>query len=152
MIRRDEGLGRPERAARAYTLLGFTNQGPAFDLVWSDFDHRRPTMGWLIDVYRTARRAYCRNVWARHWCRCYLEASDPATAFAAYELLASTLDSRAWLWLRPELDDMPPTAWLRAHWDMNLKRLDDISKASENELKDKLFATRTMARTHAPWL
>jgi hypothetical protein len=102
-------------------------------------------MGWLTDVYRAARRAYRRNVWARHWCRCYLEASDPATAFATYEPLASTVDSRAWLWLRPELDDMPPAVWLRAHWDMNLKRLEDISKASQNELKDKLFATRTMA-------
>lgn len=92
------------------------------------------------------------NVWARHWFRTYLEAQDAVASFAAYELLANTLDGRAALWIGPQLKASPMEGELRSHWNANTARLNQETKRRSNELKDRLFATKTMARTQAPWL
>lgn len=151
-IRDGEATGRADRIARAYTLLGFADTTPIFEALWSDFELRKPQSGWLTHVYREARDAFQRNRWARHWYRAYLEATDPAASFAAYELLVAAADMRATLWIKRDGELGGLTGVRRRHWDINVSILNKSIKRRGEQLKDRLFWTKTMSRTQWPWL
>ena len=150
-IRDGESTDRVDHIARAYTLLGFSDATPKFEAIWLEFEQRKPTDGWLADVYHKSYTAFLRNQWARHWYRAYLSANDPIDAFANYELLIDAVDGRARLWIsKRELRTM--TYMLRKHWDANIDTLNKSIKRKREDLKDRLFWTKTMSRTQWPWL
>lgn len=88
-------LGGDRALARSYTLLGFCDQTPIFEAIWSEFETRRPRASWLEQVFATSNEAYRRNKWAREWFDRYLRATDGTSAFAAYELVLRTVVGRA---------------------------------------------------------
>ena len=137
--------------AKAYTLLGFVDVSPEFNAVWEDFSNRKLERGWLAHVYGESRKQYDRNRWARHWYQAYINAEDPADAYAVYELLLSCADRRSVYWLKGnDLDSRPE--FLQRHWNANATDLNSAIKKRHEELKNTLFFTKTMSQSHAPWL
>jgi hypothetical protein len=151
IIREDEASCRADRVARAYTLLGFADATPAVEAIWSEFKPRKPRRGWLAHVYDKSYAVFQRNQWARHWYRLYLSASNPVEAFAAYELFIKSVDGRAMLWIKKS-DLHTLRADQERHWDVNVNALNKAIKRKGEELKDRLFWTKTMSRTQWPWL
>ncbi|MER9518920.1 hypothetical protein NKI44_16460 [Mesorhizobium sp. M0614] len=150
-IRDDEASGDAARIARAYTLLGFCDLTPAFEKIWTEFEARKPRTGWLAEVYATGSDHYRRNRWAREWYRRYLHAADQATAFAAHEVLAKTIDGRGNLWIKGKDIELLTTPVGR-HWDTNLTVLNQAIKSRSETLQDKLYGARIMRQTQSPWL
>lgn len=151
VIRDCEATGRASNIAKAYALLGFADVSPEFDAVWEDFSNRKLERGWLAHVYGESRKQYDRNRWARHWYQAYINAEDPADAYAAYELLLSCADRRSAYWLKGnDLDGRPE--FLQRHWNANATDLNSAIKKRHEELKNTLFFTQTMSQSHAPWL
>ncbi|MES0100540.1 hypothetical protein [Mesorhizobium sp. M0019] len=147
-----EASGRAGDIAKAYTLLGYSDAVSPFINLWDEFSDRKPVDGWLASVYQGSHAAFELNGWARHWYRAYLDAPDPAAAFAAFELLLSYLDGRASLWIEIRSELEPGELYLKAHWDSNVHELNDVIKKSRDKLKKTLFHTPIMEQTQHPWL
>ncbi|MER9650056.1 hypothetical protein [Mesorhizobium sp. M0199] len=152
IIRDGEASGRAGDIARAYTLLGYSDAVSPFINLWEEFSDRKPVHGWLASVYQLSHAAFELNRWARHWYRAYLDAPDPAAAFAAFELLLSCLDGRASLWIKIRSELEAAQRYLKAHWDSNVSELNDAIKKSRDKLKKTLFHTAIMEQTQHPWL
>lgn len=152
VIRDGEASGRAGDIAKAYTLLGYSDAASPFINLWDEFSDRKPTRGWLASVYQVSHAAFELNRWARHWYRAYLDAPDPAAAFAAFELLLSCLDGRAPLWIKIKSELEPAERYLKAHWSSNVRELNGVIKKSRDKLKKTLFHTAIMEQTQHPWL
>ncbi|WP_217574799.1 hypothetical protein [Mesorhizobium sp. GbtcB19] len=152
VIRDGEASGRAGDIAKAYTLLGYSDAVSPFIGLWEEFSGRKPNRGWLASVYQASHTTFELNRWARHWYCEYLNAPDPAAAFAAFGLLLSCLDGRASLWIKIKSELAPAEGYLKAHWNSNVNELNDAIKNSRDKLKKTLFHTAIMEQTQHPWL
>lgn len=137
--------------ARAITILGFCDQAERFDRTWETLNSTIPNDGWLRHIYEDSRHTYGRGRWARHWYCCFLAATSAEDALASRMLLQAAMDGRATLWLdRKDITALP--RWKRQHWDVNVSGLNQANKKFKERLKDKLFWTKIISKTQAPWI
>lgn len=137
--------------ARAVTILGFCDQSERFDRTWEKLDSSIPKDGWLRHIYEESKHTYRRGRWARYWYRRFLATTTLKDALASRMLLQSAMDGRATLWLdRQDISTLP--RWKRQHWDLNVAGLNQSNKKFKERLKDKLFWTRIVSKTQAPWI
>jgi hypothetical protein len=144
----------PASQALGYLLAGYLDRDTDSDALWQRVPAPAAHARWLSDVYEMAKLSYDENGFAHAWHQRFLQATDPADAFAALELFFECADARAQIWavaeIRASRDEIG--AEKRSHWWMNSPRLNDAAKKSRDAKKDKLFGTRIMDQTQDPWL
>lgn len=87
--------GQPSRQARAITITGFLDRSAEADALLDAMSKRTGLLG---RAYKSARYAYERNIWARHWFG-ELAASDCQQSFWKNGVLVSKIvDGRIDLW------------------------------------------------------
>lgn len=137
--------------ARALTLRGYADQDEQFDQLWIDLAPLGASGGWLGSVLSSSRHVYDQNAWARHWYDRFIKAEDEAGVFAAHALMRSAIDVRAQIWIsREELCSM--SKFNRQIWMLTIGAVNKAIKDRREKLKDTLYWTKIMARTHSPWL
>ena len=148
------GQERPSARALGYQLASYLDQDAEADALWKAMAAPPAHARWLSDVYDAAKLSYDENTYAHAWHRIFIDAADPATAFAALELFFECADARAQLWAAAEIRAHRDTlgAEKRTHWWMNVARLNEAAKKSRDSKKDKLFGTPIMDQTQDPWL
>ena len=91
---------------------------------------------------------------ARHWWKAYLDASDPAAAYAAWVLFLRAADRRIWTWIQQEIDSVSEKddffKQKMAHVRLNLHDLKRACKEREKEF-DRNFLYRKVSEGIGPW-
>jgi hypothetical protein len=152
VVQRDALAAEPWKAARAYTLLGFSDSNSSWDAIWSDLETSRPSGGWLSFVFENSLHSYRRNIWARHWFERFTSATEPVDIFAGFELLAGSIDGRASDWISETFTAGMIKGEKARHFRANTARLNNMIKGYADQRKKTLFWTNIMEHTHAPWL
>jgi hypothetical protein len=150
VIESDAASGILALEARALTLVGWLDRGPAHSRLLPLLDNRR---GYLGEVARTARDRLHRNWLARAWFNEFLSRRDPEASWAAFRMTLRCADRRLYLWASEMTDavvDLPD------RWRLALAAAEsDIANAidgNERGLDDLLFGTKIgSSKILAPW-
>ena len=129
--------------------LGTADTLPVVD-AWPEGQMRTDS----ADLRRKAARLRWREACARHWWRAYLEAQDPANAYAAWILFLRSADARAWTWICDDVEAQNASddffALKLAHVQLNRQKL---KRAMEKRLdkRDKKFLDHDIVAGIGPW-
>lgn len=139
------------RQRRATVLEGFRahNSLPVAE-AWPDSELKTTNsrLNWL------SARARWIEACARHWWKSYLDASDPATAYAAWVLFLRSADSRCRVWMREDIDAISEKDDFfevkMTHVRLNR---DELNSALKKRAKafDKNFLYRKITEGIGPW-
>lgn len=99
-IRSELQTGQPARQARAIAVTGFLDESEDADELLVSSSKRRGLLG---RAYQSAKYAYERNIWARHWYGQLAGSNDQETFWRNGVLLSKIVDGRIDLW-RDEYD------------------------------------------------
>ena len=131
----DEKLasGLPSGIARALMVAGFSDSNPhAAETIKRFADHK----GFLGSVWDSARYAYERNEWARHWYLQMTTTHDPKEFWRGAVLLTKVVDGRYALWRG---DDATATQTFRRFFPTVESRLENRIKSWQDKRQKKLF-------------
>jgi hypothetical protein len=151
VIERDKTSPLAWRRRRSLVLGGFRSHAvlPVPE-AWPDGEIRTSH----DELRRWCARFRYRAACARHWCRAYLAADNPDTAYAAWILLLHSADRRAWVWMSNEAvltsDDSAFCRRKINHVELNLSKLRRAMEEQEREMNRK-FLNRRIAEELAPW-
>ena len=140
------------RRQRARVLEGFTTDNvlPVTD-AWPDGELKTPGARLTCIAARSKWTEAC----ARHWWRSYVEASDPASAYAFWVLFLRSADRRSWVWMEKDINtagELEEFAGLkRAHARLNRKKLERAMKKREEKFDEKLLY-RKVSEGIGPWI
>ena len=152
VIKKDRASLYAWRQRRATILEGFsiTNALP-ITCAWPDGELK--TDGAVL-ICKSARSKWIEAC-ALHWWRIYLEARDPAEAYAAWVLFLRSADRRSCVWMQEdidangELDDLFDLK--KAHVRLNRNNLKHALKKREEKF-DQNFLYRKISKDIAPWV
>lgn len=142
----------PSHVARAYTLIGFCDEGECIDKVWHKLNQHPPADRWLRDVWRSSRSAYERNQMAKRKVKDFWKADSEVDAFVTLREAIDVIDSRAVLW--PEIPVGEAEDYDRRRLQHMNFAISDINRRIKKRLqgyKRTLFHTRIPAQNMAPW-
>ena len=140
---------------RAEVLAGFTanNSLPVVG-AWPDGEIRTTHAKFAL---RSARHRWIEAC-AHHWWRTFLNACDPAEAYAAWVLFLQSADRRAWVWIRQDIEiaDDSTDFFQRKikHVRLNQSNMERAMKKREEKSGDKLdqhFLYRKTVQSVGPW-
>lgn len=150
VIAEDEASGVVWRRQRAGKLRAFRA------------NNRLPVDAWPIgladDSAEFRRREIVRwkrsEAFARHWWDLYWEAESDDDAYAAWQLLLSGIDRRAFIWMKSQATETSVTgvrsARRRRHVALNLNALKSAMKKSEKKLDEEFLGRKTVLGI-GPW-
>jgi len=136
---------------RGVALAGFViNNTLPISGAWPDGE-LRTSYAWLkckADRFRWIEAC------ARHWWRAYLQAHDPADAYAAWVLFTRSADNRAWVWMREEIIAANDTSsffkFKLSHARLNRSQLKNAMKNRAAKF-DETFLWRKTVEGVGPW-
>ncbi len=143
------------RQSRAEVLAGFTvNNSLPVAGAWPDGETRTTHAKFTLVSARHRWIEAC----ARHWWRTFLNACDPAEAYAAWVLFLHSADRRASVWIGQDIEtaDHSTDLFQRKinHFRLNRSNLERAMKKREGNFGDKLdqhFLCRETVRSTGPW-
>ncbi len=143
------------RQKRAEVLAGFTaNNSLPVAGAWPDGEIRTTHAKFAL---RSARHRWIEAC-AHHWWRTFLNACDPAEAYAAWVLFLQSADHRAWVWIYQDLEaaDDSTDFFQRKikHFRLNHSNLKNAMKKREGNFGDKMdqhFLYRKTVQSIGPW-
>ncbi|MYB55749.1 MAG: hypothetical protein F4X51_05100 [Gemmatimonadetes bacterium] len=143
------------RQRRAEVLAGFSaNNSLPVAGAWPDGEIRTTHANFTM---RSARHRWIEAC-AHHWWRAFLNACDPAEAYAAWTLFLRSADRRAWVWIGQDIEtaDDSTDFFQRKinHFQLNQSKLENAMKKREGNIGDKLdqhFLYRKTVRGAGPW-
>ena len=154
-IQNDRASALVWRQKRAEMLAGFSahNSLPVAG-AWPDGETRTTHAKFTLISARHRWIEAC----AHHWWRAFLNACDPAEAYAAWVLFLHSADRRAWVWIYQDLktaDDSTDFFQHKInHFQLNKSNLKTAMKNREGNIGDKLdqhFLCRKTVRSTGPW-
>ncbi len=139
----------------AEVLAGFTaNNSLPVAGAWPDGEIRTTHAKFAL---RSARHRWIEAC-AHHWWRTFLNACDPAEAYAAWVLFLQSADHRAWVWIYQDLEaaDDSTDFFQRKikHFRLNHSNLKNAMKKREGNFGDKMdqhFLYRKTVQSIGPW-
>ena len=151
LIERDRASCYAWRRARAMVLDGFRadNSLPVAE-AWPDRELKTTNsrLKWI------SARSRWIEACARHWWKSYLDAFDPAKAYAAWVLFLRSADSRCRVWMREDIDAISESddffKLKMAHLNLNNDDLNRALKKRAMEFKKK-FLYRKITEGIGPW-
>ena len=151
VINRDTASPFVWRQKRATVLEGFRahNSLPVVE-AWPDGELKtyNSRLKWM------SARSRWIEACARHWWKSYLDASDPAKAYAAWVLFLRSADSRCRVWMREDIDAISESddffKLKMAHLNLNNDDLNRALKKRAMEFKKK-FLYRKITEGIGPW-
>ena len=151
VINRDAASPFVWRQKRATVLEGFRahNSLPAVE-AWPDGELKtyNSRLKWM------SARSRWIEACARHWWKSYLDASDPAKAYAAWVLFLRSADFRCRVWMREDIDAISESddffKLKMAHLNLNNDDLNRALKKRAMEFKKK-FLYRKITEGIGPW-
>lgn len=154
-IENDQASALVWRQNRAEVLAGFTaNNSLPVAGAWPDGEIRTTHTNFTM---RSARHRWIEAC-AHHWWRVFLNACDPAEAYATWVLFLHSADRRAWRWIYQDLKTAnDSTDFFQRkinHFRLNLSNLKNAMKKREGNVGDKLdqhFLFRKTVRSTGPW-
>ena len=143
------------RQRRAEVLAGFTtNNSLPVAGAWPDGEIRTTHAKFAL---RSARYRWIEAC-AHHWWRTFLNAGDPAEAYAAWILFLRSADRRAWVWMNQDIkntDDSTDFFQRKIkHLRLNQSKIEQAMKKREEKPGDKLaqlFLFQKTVRSLGPW-
>ena len=151
VINRDTASPFVWRQKRATVLEGFRahNSLPVVE-AWPDGELKtyNSRLKWM------SARSRWIEACARHWWKLYLDASDPAKAYAAWVLFLRSADSRCRVWMREDIDAISESddffKLKMAHLKLNN---DDLNRALKKRAMEyqKMFLYRKITEGIGPW-
>ena len=154
-IQNDRASALVWRQKRVEVLAGFSahNSLPVAG-AWPDGEIRTTHANFTM---RSARHRWIEAC-AHHWWQDFLNACDPAEAYAAWVLFLHSADRRAWVWIYQDLktaDDSTDFFQHKInHFQLNKSNLKTAMKNREGNIGDKLdqhFLCRKTVRSTGPW-
>ena len=154
-IQNDRASALVWRQKRAEVLAGFSaNNSLSVAGAWPDGEIRTTHANFTM---RSARHRWIEAC-AHHWWQAFLNACDPAEAYAAWVLFLHSADRRAWVWIYQDLktaDDSKDFFQRKInHFQLNKSNLKTAMKNREGNIGDKLdqhFLYRKTVRSAGPW-
>lgn len=139
----------------AEVLAGFTaNNSLPVAGAWPDGEIRTSHAKFAL---RSARYRWIESC-AHHWWRAFLNACDPAEAYAAWILFLQSADRRAWVWIYQDLEAAnDSTDFFQRkikHFRLNHSNLKNAMKKREGNFGDKLdqhFLYHKTVQSVGPW-
>ncbi|MYC14777.1 MAG: hypothetical protein F4Y39_13690 [Gemmatimonadetes bacterium] len=155
IIKKDRASALVWHLRRAEVLSGFSaNNSLPVAGAWPDSEIRTTHANFTM---RSARHRWIEAC-AHHWWRAFLNACDPAEAYAAWVLFLHSADRRAWVWIYQDLktaDDSTDFFQRKInHFQLNKSNLKTAMKNREGNIGDKLdqhFLCRKTVRSTGPW-
>jgi hypothetical protein len=139
--------------AKALVLAGELDNDPDADALWNEVILPTALPHWLAAVRDRARQRYIANVHAKHWLRAFVDATDPVSAFSAFELFRSVAGRTCGKWATKLVvgarERMLPRSY--DHWLLNVPALNADLKEANKSGKDHLAYTRVPRHDQAPW-
>ncbi len=143
------------RRNRAEVLAGFTaNNSLPVAGAWPDGEIRTTHANFTL---KSARHRWIEAC-AHHWWRDFLNACDPAEAYAAWVLFLRSVDRRAWVWMNQDIENADDSTdfFQRKikHVRLNQSNMERAMKKREEKPGDKLdqhFLYRKTVRSAGPW-
>ena len=140
---------------RAEVLAGFTaNNSLPVAGAWPDGEIRTTHAKFALRSTRYRWIEAC----AHHWWRTFLNACDPAEAYAAWVLFLRSADRRAWVWMNQDIENADDSTdfFQRKikHFRLNLSDLKNAMKKREGNFGDKMdqhFLYRKTVQSVGPW-
>ena len=140
---------------RAEVLAGFTaNNSLPVAGTWPDGEIRTTHEKFALRSTRYRWIEAC----AHHWWRSFLNAGDPAEAYAAWVLFLRSADRRAWVWIYQDMEtaDDSTDFFQRKikHFRLNHSNLKNAMKKREGNFGDKMdqhFLYRKTEQNVGPW-
>lgn len=106
-IAMDAQSPKPWRRKRAILIEGLMDLRSADEASWSE----GPVVGSWDGVRLTAQARRNRHAFSRYWFERYMSAPTPEQAYAAWNVLKTCIDRRAWIWMsRVTASHAPRTA------------------------------------------
>ena len=143
---------KPADVAKAYTLLGFCDEGARADTMWQAFLNRPPKDLWLVSVIRSSANDYARNRTARRALTNFWSSKKMWAAQHALKRLVGMCDLRIGLWFQDNIPDWNNQPYQhRVAIDLSAARLNQATKKDKESRKKKLFHTPIPLSSMAPW-
>lgn len=151
-IQRDLAHWMPGRVARGITLAGFLVPAPEIEKWRTDTLSAATASGWLTEVHEAARKRYRRYCWSQHWLQQFVNAADDDIAFAAFELLVTSVDRRLLLdRSKPSSEEIDALSWRRRlHWRVGLERVNLAAKKHFDALSKTFLCSKPPLGNQAP--
>jgi hypothetical protein len=151
IVQKDRTSSLVWKRKRGLVLAGFTaNNTLPVSAAWRDGEIRT---GYASLACRAARFQWVEAC-AHHWWRVYLEAHDPGEAYAAWVLFVRTADSRAWVWMKEDIQAPNDTSTFfnlkLSHAELNRSNLKRAMKKRAEKL-DENFLDRKIWAGVGPW-
>ncbi len=151
VIQKDRSSPYAWRQARATVLDGFRAENPLPIVeAWPDGELKTTNAG----LERRSARSRWIEACARHWWKVYLDATDPAAAYAAWVLFLRSADRRIWTWIRQEIDAVSEKGGFFKLKMANIRpNRDDLKRACKEREKefDQNFLYRKITEGIGPW-
>lgn len=155
VIKKDRASALVWHRRRAEVLAGFTaNNSLPVAGAWPDGEIRTTHAKFTLVSEHHRWIEAC----AHHWWQTFLNACDPAEAYAAWVLFLHSADRRAWGWIYQDLktaDDSTDFFQRKInHFQLNKSNLKTAMKNREGNIGDKLdqhFLCRKTVRSTGPW-
>ena len=151
-ICRLEQSQKPTDVARAYTLLGFSDECAQADGLWTQFFSQFPVDPWLDDVITNSWESYSQNRQGRGALQEFWSSEDLGRAWQGLKQVLDVCDDRIYLWYKdvsPTWSDRPYRRRIAFH--LAAKGIDESVKKDKNAKKKLLFHTPIGFSTKAPW-
>ena len=151
-IVRLEANPTPADIAKAYTLLGFANEGDRAESLWRDFLTRPPLDPWLNGVLRASANDYERNRIARNAYESLWSSATPDAAQQAVLRFQETSDMPMMCWIdniAPQWKDWPYDQ--RVALSLASNSLNKAMKKDKERRKKTYLHTPLAFSTMAPW-
>lgn len=120
--------------ARALILVGFCDANAVSPILLND---SRCALGFLAEVVATARAAYERNIWARHWYEAACTTQESVAFWRNCALMIRAADGRFISWYKPVDDLQQPALMSFARFASD--GLKDRAKTKRNDRGKTLF-------------
>ena len=132
-IQRSLDRGDPNAIARALMVAGFSDEN---EYSWNVLSRHDGTDGFVGKVCNSAKFAYERNVWARHWFGDMCQATDPQKFWRCSVLFLKVVDGRHDVW-RTEYEDHSDT--MRRFWPNLRSSLSSRIKKWQRQRESNMF-------------
>lgn len=139
--------------ARALVLAGELDHDDAANALWNERLLGEILPGWLAEVRSVAHRRYLRTITARHWLTAFVDAADPISGVAAFELFLRCASRGCARWATRVMDGARMRISARAydHWRINVPAINALLKEDGKSGKEALAYTRVPRHDQAPW-
>ncbi len=151
IIETDRASPHAWKRKRSVVLAGFiaNNTLPVVD-AWPEGEIRT---GYAALECKSARFRWAEAC-AHHWWRVYLNAHDPAAAYAAWVLFLRSADQRAWIWInqdvKAENDNSPFMQLKLSHARLNRSARKRAMEKRVGKLDDNFIGRKILAGV-GPW-